>query len=169
MNPIPIDIRWLVRADYPKVIAIEEECFGVHALTNKELTDGLHGLRNVGVSAWLDDDIAGFMLYELFKEIIHLTDLAVTDRCRHLGVGTVLMKTLIDKLGKHDRSKIILEVRETNLAGQLFFRQMGFRATEVLRNHFSDIGEDAYRMSYVMKGHSPVNRLFQIRKSSGSL
>lgn len=169
MNSVPIDVRWLLRVDYPQVIAIEKKCFGAHALTEKELSDCLHGLRNVGMSAWFDSDMVGFMIYELHKGVIHLADFAVAKRYRRLGVGTTLMKTLISKLGKHGRSKITLKVRETNLAGQLFFRQVGFRATEVLRNHFSDIGEDAYQMSHVVKGDSPVNRLLQTCKPSGSL
>jgi ribosomal-protein-alanine N-acetyltransferase len=34
------------------------------------------------------------------------------------------------------------------LAGQLFFRVSGFRATEVIREHYHDSGEDAYLMLY---------------------
>ena len=41
-----------------------------------------------------------------------------------------------------------LEVRETNLAAQLFFRSLGFRAVNVLRNYYDDTPEDAYVMQY---------------------
>ena len=41
-----------------------------------------------------------------------------------------------------------LEVRETNLAAQLFFRTQGFRAVSVLRSYYDDTPEDAYVMSY---------------------
>jgi ribosomal-protein-alanine N-acetyltransferase len=42
----------------------------------------------------------------------------------------------------------LLEVRETNLAAQLFFRSAGFRAVSVLRAFYEDSPEDAYLMQY---------------------
>ena len=42
----------------------------------------------------------------------------------------------------------MLEVRETNLAAQLFFRDMDFRAVSVLHDFYEDTVEDAYLMEY---------------------
>ena len=42
----------------------------------------------------------------------------------------------------------MLEVRETNLPAQLFFRAHGFRAVSVLRDFYEDTAEDAYLMQY---------------------
>jgi ribosomal-protein-alanine N-acetyltransferase len=42
----------------------------------------------------------------------------------------------------------VLEVRETNLAAQLFFRESGFRAVSLLRDFYEDTTEDAYLMQY---------------------
>jgi [ribosomal protein S18]-alanine N-acetyltransferase len=42
----------------------------------------------------------------------------------------------------------VLEVRETNLAAQLFFRENDFRAVSVLRSFYADTPEDAYLMQY---------------------
>jgi ribosomal-protein-alanine N-acetyltransferase len=43
----------------------------------------------------------------------------------------------------------VLEVRETNLPAQLFFRSLGFRAISVLKDFYQDTTEDAYLMHYV--------------------
>jgi ribosomal-protein-alanine N-acetyltransferase len=45
----------------------------------------------------------------------------------------------------------VLEVRETNLPAQLFFRSLGFRATSVLKDFYRDSTEDAYLMQYVLE------------------
>ena len=55
---------------------------------------------------------------------------------------------LVSKLSSHRRTRITLEVRETNLAAQLFFRTQGFRAVRVLRSFYEDSGEDAFLMQY---------------------
>ena len=46
------------------------------------------------------------------------------------------------------RNRIMLEVRETNLSAQLFFRANGFRAVSLLREFYEDTPEDAYLMQF---------------------
>ncbi|MBI4602450.1 MAG: GNAT family N-acetyltransferase [Planctomycetes bacterium] len=43
-------------------------------------------------------------------------------------------------------SEISLEVEESNLPAQLLYRKMGYRATEILHNHYPELREDGYRM-----------------------
>jgi ribosomal-protein-alanine N-acetyltransferase len=55
-------------------------------------------------------------------------------------------------------------VRETNLPAQFFFRVLGFRAAEVVREHYQDSGEDAYCMYYhldesVLEAPATMNRI----------
>ena len=67
---------------------------------------------------------------------------------RRRGVGSQMAKKLITKLSHDRRSRIMLEIRETNLAAQLFFRTLGFRAVSVLRQFYEDTPEDAYLMQF---------------------
>jgi len=59
-----------------------------------------------------------------------------------------MVNRMIEMLSQTHRDYMLLEVRETNLPAQLFFRSQGFRATEVLREHYEDTREDAYLMQY---------------------
>ena len=52
-------------------------------------------------------------------------------------------------------TRISTELRETNLAGQLFFQHVGFMATRVLREHFADTGEAAYLMQCTVPAATP--------------
>jgi ribosomal-protein-alanine N-acetyltransferase len=65
-----------------------------------------------------------------------------------MGVGAQMVAKLISKLSSHRRTRITLEVRETNLPAQLFFRAQGFKAVRVLRAYYEDSGEDAFQMQY---------------------
>ena len=71
-----------------------------------------------------DDQIVGFMIYELHKTRLHVLNFAVARQYRRLGVGTQMLEKLVAKLSHQRRSRILLEVRETNLAAQLFFRKL---------------------------------------------
>jgi ribosomal-protein-alanine N-acetyltransferase len=67
---------------------------------------------------------------------------------RRRGIGRQMIDKLLGKLSSQRRTRITLEVRETNLAAQLFFRQNGFKATSVLHDFYDDSPEDAYLMQY---------------------
>lgn len=74
-----------------------------------------------------------------------------------------MAEKLIAKLCNQGRSCILLEVRESNLSGQQFFRALGFRATEILSGFYTDSDEDAYVMRYRLgdegQRYFPVNRI----------
>jgi ribosomal-protein-alanine N-acetyltransferase len=80
-----------------------------------------------------------------------MLNLAVARSHRRLGVGAQMMRKLTAKLAPERRTRIVLEVRETNLAAQLFFRSLGFLAVSVLRDFYQDSAEDAYLMQYCLE------------------
>ena len=51
-----------------------------------------------------------------------------------------------DDLVDPDVVEIYLEVEERNLPAQLLYRKAGYRAVQILRNFYPQLGEDAYRM-----------------------
>ena len=59
-----------------------------------------------------------------------------------------MIEKLFAKLAYQRRNRIVLEVRETNLPAQLFFKSLGFKATGVLRNFYDDSTEDAFLMQF---------------------
>ena len=82
------------------------------------------------------------------KNQLHILNFAVCSEFRRLSVGAQMVGKLIGKLSPNRRNRIMLEVRETNLSAQVFFRNLGFRAVSVLRDYYDDTTEDAYVMSF---------------------
>ena len=150
---LKVHIRWMIRRDMPEVLAIEQKSFEFPWCEN----DFLRCLRQrncIGMVAECDDQVVGFMIYELHKARLHVLNLAVGSRYRRLGVGAQMIEKLIGKLSSQRRNRILLEVRETNLAAQLFFRSSGFRAVSVLREFYEDTPEDAYLMQFRFRGET---------------
>lgn len=144
---IRVHIRWMIRCDMDEVLAIERESFEFPWL-EEDFIRCLKQRNCIGMVAEYDDRVVGFMLYELNKTRIHVLNFAVEAGFRRLSVGTQMVAKLIGKLSLQRRSRITLEVRETNLAGQIFFRENGFRAISVLQRFYDDTPEDAYLMQY---------------------
>jgi ribosomal-protein-alanine N-acetyltransferase len=144
---LKVQIRWLIRRDMPEVLDIERASFQ-HAWTEEDFLTCLRQRNCIGMVAEHDHRIVGFMIYELHKSKLRILNFAVAPAERRQGVAVQMVQRLVDKLSQQRRNEIVLEVRETNLAAQLFFSKQGFRAVTVLRNHYDDTTEDAYYMRF---------------------
>ena len=160
-----LHIRWMIRRDMPAVLAIESSSFEFPWLED----DFIRCLRQrncIGMVAEHEERIQGFMVYELHKTRLHILNFAVAVGLRRHGVGSQMVQKLLGKLSLQRRTRILLEVRETNLAAQLFFREHGFRAISILRDFYEDTTEDAYLMQYrllpLKELTLPVNRIIRL-------
>ena len=142
-----IHVRWMIRRDMPDVLAIEREAFEF-PWSEEDFTRSLRQRTCIGMVAEYADSVVAFMIYELHRTRLHVLNFAVMRSHRRLGIGTQMLRRLIAKLAPERRSRIVLEVRETNLPAQLFFRAAGFRAVTVLRDFYRDSDEDAYLMQF---------------------
>ncbi len=121
------NIRWMIRRDMPSVMSIEQQSFEF-PWSEEEFIRCLRQRNCIGMVAERDDKVVGFMIYELHKNRLHLLNFAVGAEARRAGVGSAMIEKLVSKLTADRRNRIMLEVRETNLDAQIFFRQRGFRA-----------------------------------------
>jgi ribosomal-protein-alanine N-acetyltransferase len=145
-------IRWMINRDLKQVLAIENQCFefpwGQDALIR------CLGQRNcIGHVATIEDgsalgQVVGYMIYEIHRNRLHILSLAVHPDHQRQGVGAAMVAKLTGKLSYERRNRIMLEVRETNLAALLFFKSQGFKAISVLRDYYEGTDEDAYLMQY---------------------
>jgi ribosomal-protein-alanine N-acetyltransferase len=146
----PVHIRWMIRRDMPEVLEIEQDSFE-YPWCEDDFIRCLRQRNCIGMVADWEDRVAGFMIYELHKTRLHLLNFAVAR----------------DFLSSDRRTRVSLEVRETNLPAQIFFRESGFRAVSVLRDYYQDTTEDAYVMQYryrtiaaeVAQGTNRISRL----------
>lgn len=144
---VNVHIRWMIRRDMPEVLAIEAHSFEF-PWSEDDFIRCLRQRNCIGMVAERDERVVGFMIYELHRNRLHILNFAVHPDFRRSSVGNQMANKLIGKLSPQRRSRILLEVRETNLDAQLFFRDLGFRAISVLRDFYDDTTEDAYLMEY---------------------
>ena len=143
---LPVHIRWMIRRDMPSVLDIENQNFD-DPWTEEDFVRVLRQRNAIGMVAEHDDRVVGFMLYELRKRQIHLLNFAVAKNMHRLSVGRQMAEKLKSKLSTKRRNSIVLEIPESNLPGQQFFRQMGFVATSISKEYFQN-SEDAFVMKY---------------------
>ncbi len=150
-----VHVRWLIRRDLPEVLDIEDASFAWEAWAEGDFLHCLAQRDHIGMIAECNvgdagEKVIGFMVYRLHKARLHIVNFAVAPQYRRQGVGAIMVAKLTSKLASHRRTRVTLECRETNLDALLFFRSRGFRATDVLRDHFD--GEDGVAMAYTLPG-----------------
>ena len=158
-----IHIRWMIRRDMSEVLNIEAESFEF-PWSEEDFVRCLRQRNCIGMVAEYEDRVVGFMIYELHRTRLHVLNFAVCSECRRRSVGAQMVAKLSGKLSSGRRTRILLEVRETNLDAQVFFRSQGFRAVSVLRDFYEDTTEDAYLMQYRYRPVAaeiviPINRI----------
>ena len=78
-------------------------------------------------------------------------NLAVHPGARRRGIASECLQFAERLARKRGSLRIVLEVRETNLAAQLLYRKAGYRVTLILRNYYSAAREDAYHMERALE------------------
>ena len=154
-GPAGIHVRWMIRRDMLEVLCIEKEAFEF-PWSDEDFTRCLRQRNCIGMVAELADSVVGFMIYELHRSRLHMLNFAVARSHRRLGIGTQMIRKLAAKLAPERRTRIVLEVRETNLSAQLFFRALNFRAISVLKDFYQDSAEDAYLMQFCLEAEAVV-------------
>ena len=142
-----IHIRWMFMRDIPDVMEIENHSFEFN-WTEDDVIRCLRQRNCIGMVAEFEERVVGFMIYELHKTRLHVLTFAVHRDMRRHGIGKAMLQKLVGKLSPNRRNRLLLEVRETNVAAQVFFRRFGFRAISILRDFYEDTSEDAYLMQY---------------------
>ena len=157
-----VQIRWMIRRDMAEVFDVEQQSFA-SAWTEEKLLQLIEQHNCIGMVAEHQERIVGFMIYELLKSQLHVFNFAVAPWVRRSGVGAQMVEKLSSKLAQQRRKELRLEVREGNLQAQLFFRNRGFIATNVLRGYYEDTAEDAYVMRYVLGGTKELMTPLRLR------
>lgn len=166
-NQAPVHIRWMIRRDMAEVLQIEDRSFEF-SWSEEDFIRCLRQRNCIGMIAEHNERVVGFMIYELHRNRLHVLNFAVHPDFRRRGVGSQMVRKLVSKLSPQRRSRIMLEVRETNLDAQLFFRDLGFRAVSLLRDFYEDTTEDAYLMQFrYTAAAAEVAEEEQIRRLAG--
>lgn len=153
-----VQIRWMIRSDLEFVLQIERDCFK-ETWSYDDFLNALRRRNCIGMIAERNEKILGYMVYLLEKEAIQIDNFAVSPLCQRDGIGSQMVEKLRHKLCQQRRHTLIVDVRETNLAAQLFFKSNGFEWSQTLRGHYDD--EDAYQFRYrsAAEPFQPRNRI----------
>jgi ribosomal-protein-alanine N-acetyltransferase len=141
---INVHIRWMIRRDMTEVLEIEKNSFEF-PWSEEDFIRCLRQRNCIGMVAEYDERVVGFMIYELSGNRINVLNFVSHPQFRNQGIGCAMASRLRGKLS-HRRTQLQIKIRESNLHGQLFFRNRGFKAIAVVPSSYLETDEGAYLM-----------------------
>jgi len=138
-----VEIRRLIYADLPQVVAIERRAFTTPwslAMFVLELSKP----SGICHAAEVENELVGYLICSRYDTVWHVMNVAVDTDRRRRGIATALISALLERVG--DDAQVTLEVRKSNTGAIVLYEQFGFRAAGVRRRYYADNGEDAVIM-----------------------
>ena len=138
-------VRPATREDIPAVAALEAELFP-HGAT----AEYLRSLTDRGGAVLLaaeGETLLGYAWYQLVLDEGYVGNLAVGAPFRRRGVGTALLRAMLDHAEERGAAFLTLEVRESNTAARRLYERCGFETAAVRKNYYERPREDAVLMT----------------------
>jgi ribosomal-protein-alanine N-acetyltransferase len=138
-----VEIRRLIYADLPQVVAIERRAFTTPwslAMFVLELSKP----SGIYLAAEVESELVGYIICSRYDTVWHVMNVAVDTDRRRRGIATALIGALLERVG--DDAQVTLEVRKSNTGALALYERFGFRSAGVRPRYYADNGEDAVIM-----------------------
>ena len=135
--------------DLIQVVEIEEASglnrWGFDAY-RRELFTNPNSIMLVARNLVLGPTVIGFFAGWIIEDELHVNNVAAHQDFRRIGVGRSLMEAAMDEASRRGVSHVILEVRASNEAAQLLYKDLGFSFIGRRRDYYRLPTEDALVM-----------------------
>ena len=93
------------------------------------------------------NQMIGFIIFSPISPEAHILSISVRNEMQSKGIGTLLLKSMLDQCKVMNYKKIFLEVRVSNEKAINFYEKFGFSKDAIRDNYYTDNSEDALLMS----------------------
>ena len=100
-----------------------------------------------GLSCKKDNLMMRFIIFSPISPDAQILSLSVRNEMQSKGIGTLLLKSMLDQCKVMNYKKIFLEVRVSNEKAINFYEKFGFSKDAIRNNYYKDNSEDALLMS----------------------
>lgn len=138
-------IRPMCMSDIQDIATLEQRCFSV-PWSKKSLCESLENPAYLFLTAEKEGRAVGYGGLLLTAGEGNVTNIAVDAAYRGCGIGTELLRRLLEEGGKHGAREFTLEVRISNEAAIHVYEKLGFLQEGVRKRFYEKPVEDALIM-----------------------
>lgn len=99
-----------------------------------------------------EDRVVAYVACHYLHNEAQIKDIAIVPHFQRRGIAAQMIKLIIAEGYELGCLRVLTDVRQSNLKGQKFYKELGFRKKRIKHRYFSDNGESAYEYEYLLKG-----------------
>ena len=138
-------VRKMQPEDLPKVCEIEKDNFSLPWSENSFL-ESMERNDTIFLTALVDEEVAGYVGCYCISGEGEITNVAVKDTYRRMGIGGKLLEELYKEAELLECREFLLEVRESNEAAIGLYTRQGFVKEGIRKNFYEQPVENAVIM-----------------------
>lgn len=139
-------IRKMREPDLIDAAQLEQEIFA-DAWSRQALADTYEQQQALMLAALEDKKLIGYLISYYVLEEGEIARIAVSEEYRRKGVGARLLAEFKDLCLDNGISRLLLDVRESNVAAAAFYQEFGFSKDGIRKNFYTNPVEDGILMS----------------------
>jgi [ribosomal protein S18]-alanine N-acetyltransferase len=147
-----VSIRPATSADIPSMMALDRASeTAAHWSERQYYSLFAADLRHVIFVAQADQQMLGFLVAQQVAPEWELENIVISSEYRRRGIGTELVKSLIQRARETNSDSVFLEVRESNGDARKLYEKLEFRESGRRKAYYSDPIEDAILYRFLLK------------------
>jgi ribosomal-protein-alanine N-acetyltransferase len=144
---IPPEVSACQKENLGDVHELLEAVPGAAAWSTVSLADTFEHYPAYFFVGWQGDELSGFISGRKIADEGEILNLAVRPHSRRCGVGTALVRSLLELFAQEAVLTVFLEVRESNSQAIAFYQRLGFRPSGRREGYYRDPIEAALILS----------------------
>jgi len=143
-------VRTMTKEDVASVLALEKECFS-SPWSEQNLIEETENPTAMFLVAEEEGKIVGYVGSNNISGEVFITDIAVTNNSRRMGVASALLECLIERCINKKALYLTLEVRKSNIAAIKLYSKFGFECVGERKDFYSSPTENAliYTLDFI--------------------
>ncbi|MCS7254193.1 MAG: ribosomal protein S18-alanine N-acetyltransferase [Armatimonadota bacterium] len=138
-----VTVELMQMSDLDEVMELEQLCFTQPWTRGMFESDLRQSELTYYIVARLKSRVIGYAGMWVAGGEAHITTIAVHPDFRRKGIGSRLMRTLLEEALRRGAKWAVLEVRQSNKAAQQLYKKWGFKLAGIRRHYYSNPIEDA--------------------------
>jgi len=140
----------ITKMDISDILEVKEleNSQNINILSVEAMKKDLKNINYIYFVAKQNNEIIGYIAISKVLDIVDILSIVVKQNYKREGIATTLLEYIFNL---DNVSKIMLEVRKSNIVAQSLYEKLGFKKIHIRKNYYLDNHEDAYIYEKIIK------------------
>ena len=141
-----MEVRVINENEIDEVAQLEQQCFP-DPWSARSIQETYQQKNALILGGWKNDEMIGYVIFYYVLDVFDIERIAVAPSCRRTGAATEVFRGLLKVCEEKEITRIMLDVRESNVPAITFYRKCGFAEDGVRKSFYTNPTENAVLMS----------------------